>query len=172
MFASAHLSWVAERPLLAFCVCGHSCALPLGSVREVVAYAELSRPPGLPRTLDGFLNMGGTAVAVLRLDRLFDFQPTPPSLYTALILLRADGFPTALVVDSVSGILYPPAEAFAPLADHSSFNQCAEAEILLPDGPVHLLDAKRLLLEQERKAIAELQMRAQTYLDELEASDN
>ena len=109
---------------------------------------------------------------MLRLDRLFDFQPTPLNLYTPLVVLRADGFPTALVVDSVSGILYPPAGARAPLAPHSSFNLCAEAEILLPDGPVHLLDAGRLLLEQERRAIAEFQARAQSYLDDLEASKN
>jgi len=109
---------------------------------------------------------------VLRLDRLFDLQPAPLNLYTHLVVLRADGFPTALVVDSVSGILYSPAGARAPLAPHGSFNLWAEAEILLPDGPVHVLDAGRLLLEQERRAIAEFQARAQSYLDDLEASKN
>jgi purine-binding chemotaxis protein CheW len=158
---------VTGRELLKFSVSGHACALRLSLVSEVLPYAHLTRPPGLPSVLDGFLNLGGTAVAVLRLDRLFDFPPTPVSLYTPLVVLRAEGPPAALLVDSVAGVICPPAEALVPLRDQNSFNGCAEAEILMPDGTVHLLSPARLLLEQERLAIGELQQRTQTYLDEL-----
>lgn len=155
------------RDVLVFRVAGGACALPLEAVEELVPYAELSRPPGLPSVVDGFLNLGGTAVAVLRLDRLFDLPAGRAGLSSLLIILRAEP-PAALLADSATQILSPPKNAFAPIGERT-FNNCAEAEIHIRGEVIHLLNPERVLLEKERSAIAELQARAQACLDELEA---
>jgi hypothetical protein len=62
---------VPQRVLLLFHLSGQSAAFPVANVHSVAPMASLARPPGLPSVLEGILNLGGAAVPVLRLDRLF-----------------------------------------------------------------------------------------------------
>ena len=64
----------STRNLLVFHLSGLNCAFPLEAVREVVPMASLSSPPGLPSGLLGFLDLRGTAIPIVRLDRLFDLR--------------------------------------------------------------------------------------------------
>lgn len=73
--------------LLIFRTSGLDCAFPLKTVREIVPMARLSVPPGLPSGLAGFLNLRGTAVPIVRLDRLFDLPEQLPGLHTPMIVL-------------------------------------------------------------------------------------
>jgi purine-binding chemotaxis protein CheW len=154
--------------LLVFQVGEQLCALSVEVVREIVPMAELARPPGQPSVLEGFLNLHGTAVPVLRIHRLFDLPAPEPGLYTPLIILRGGQYPTALLVDSVTEIVSPPADAFLPVEKDSCFNDCAQAQVAVGDRTAHLLSSERLLLEKERRCVAEFQVRAQQLLDELE----
>src|SRR5438128_2487698 len=88
--SQAHVSRTGtdRRSLLLFHLPGHACALPLASVQEVVPMPLLSRPPGLPSVLAGFLDLGGAIVPVLRLDRLLGLSEVVPGLYTPLLVLR------------------------------------------------------------------------------------
>jgi chemotaxis signal transduction protein len=158
----------AARQLLIFQVAGQFCALRIESVREIVPMAELVRLPGQPSVLEGFLNLHGAPVAVLRLDRLFDLPAAQLSLYTPLIILKGQRNSTALLVDRVDEIASAPAGAFLPAAENSCFNDCSPAQVVLDGRTIHLLSSEHLLLEKERRAVAELQTRAQRYLDELE----
>ena len=65
--------------LLVFHTSGLSCAFPLEAVREIVPMARLSSPPGLPSGLEGFLDLRGIAVPIVRLDRLFDLPAQHPA---------------------------------------------------------------------------------------------
>ena len=55
--------------------------------------ATLFAPPGLPAGLAGFLDLRGTAVPIVRLDRLFDLPELRPGLHTPMIVLRGGGWP-------------------------------------------------------------------------------
>jgi purine-binding chemotaxis protein CheW len=130
----------------------------------------LGRPPGLPSLLEGFLDLRGTAVPVLRIDRLFDLPLHSPGLYTPLVILRGGDYPIGLLADRVTGVFSAPAEAFLPVQEKHCFNDCTEAELVLEQagGPIHVLWRERLLLEQERCRLAELQATAQQYLQDLD----
>jgi chemotaxis signal transduction protein len=67
--------------LLIFHACGLDCAFPLEAVREIVPMASLVAPLGLPAAVAGFLDLRGTAIPIIRLDRLYDLpeQPPPPT---------------------------------------------------------------------------------------------
>ena len=82
-----------QRKSIAFALGEQVYALPLEAVREILPMAQLSRPPGMPSLLDGFLNLGGTSVAVVNLGRLFG-SPNPPwQLHSPLLVLRSQQAP-------------------------------------------------------------------------------
>jgi purine-binding chemotaxis protein CheW len=159
-----------ESDVLVFDVCGEPCALPVEAVQEIAPMASVARLPGLPSLLEGFLNLRGTAVPVLRLGRLFGAGRPVPGLYTPLVVMRGEAHLLALLVDAVIGIARLPADGLLPVDASHSFNGCAAAEVVIGGRAVHLLSGGRLLLEQERQCLAELQARAQKYLEEAEAS--
>ena len=159
----------SQRKLVVFQVAGESFALALTCVQEIVPMAQLSRPPGLPRILEGLLNLSGTAVPVLRLDRLLDLSEARPGLYSTLLVLRAGHSPHALLVDKVSEIVSVSTKSLLPVREGQSFNGCAEAELSANGRVIHTLSPERLLLEQERKTLTEFQTTAQQRLRELQA---
>lgn len=154
--------------LVLFRVGGESCALPMGSVRAIVHMAALACPPGLPSLLQGFLDLGGAAVPVLRTARLYGLPEREPGLYTPLIILHGQSCPLALLVDEVSGTLSVAADKLLPVADAQALNGCIEAEVATADHCTHLLSPERLLLQEERQRLLELQSMAQRRLQELD----
>lgn len=130
--------------------------------------AALLRPPGLPPLLEGFLNRGGAAVPVIHLGRLFGLPGEAPGLYTPLLLVSGRPGPLALLVDEVTDILSLDQSALLPVRESQVFNNCVEAEIELGNRTLHLLSPDRLLLEEERRRLAELQEAAQERLQALE----
>src|SRR5688500_4627673 len=108
--------------VLVFRMAGQQYAIPLREALEILPMAEIARSPSLPATVAGFLNVGGKAVVVVRLDRLFGLPDMPTELYTPLLLLRDTSPPLALVVEGVSRILHLAPDAVLPVRDDHSFN--------------------------------------------------
>lgn len=135
---------------------GRRFALRLDTIKEIVPMAALSRPPAMPSMLEGFLNLRGTAVAVVRLAPLLGLPADPLQLHTPLIVLR-DSW--ALLVNAVTGIAEASAGGLLPLGAADSFNGCVQGRLALtaPGGAVHLLSLERLLLEKERRIVSEFQ---------------
>jgi purine-binding chemotaxis protein CheW len=156
--------------LLVFHVAGETCAVSLKHVREILPMARLAQPPGLPSIMEGFLNLGGTAVGVVRTDRLLNLGKRAPGLYTPLVVLRASDGLIALLVDDVSEIVTDSPGTRLPVHEGESFNGCAEAEVALNGRTIHVLSPERILLEQERRRVAEFQTLEQQRLHNLEAS--
>src|SRR5580658_6218113 len=118
------------RTLLIFNSSGLDCAFPLESVREIVPMAQLSTPPGLPSGLAGFLDLRGTAVPIVRLDRLFDLPEQQPGLHTPMIVLRGTVLggtlgPIGILADSVRGIVEASSARLLELPPDGTFQGCA-----------------------------------------------
>ncbi len=156
---------VAAAKLLIFEACGQDCALPLEAIQEIVPMAALASSPGQPAILEGFLNLRGTAVPVVRFDRLFGLPAQAAGLYTPLIVLKGAPPPAALEVGSVAEIAEPPAEAWQEIDESSSLNGCARAQVRLGGRQVSVLDPGRLLIEQERRRIEELRAELQRRIE-------
>lgn len=161
--------------LVVFAVGDVRCALPSLVVRELLPLPRLWRPPGMPRPLEGFMNLGGEAVPVVALDRLFGIRTAPTEeaeklLYRHAILVAgghaASAGQVALLVDRALDVVWVPRDRLRPVERSDTLNGCVEAEVEFGDGFVHLLDADRILLEQERAALAELGQAAQDRLAE------
>src|SRR3546814_19427056 len=88
-----------------FMVRGEVFALPAPAVAEVLPTAELACPPGTPPALAGFLDLGGTAVAVLRTGSLLGLDDAgDPGLYGHMLRLGDPCAGLALLVDRVAAV--------------------------------------------------------------------
>lgn len=126
---------------------------------------DLLRPPALPPLLEGFLNLRGQAIPVIRMDRLFGLAEAPLRLHTHLVVLRGKRLAIVTerardVISVQSGnVVRPPAE--------SIFGDCLESVLRADSGDISLLRVERLLLRQEESRIAELRRIAERRLAEL-----
>jgi purine-binding chemotaxis protein CheW len=160
----------SSRLLIVFQLANRFAALPLQDVERIAPMAELACPPGLPSALEGVLNLGGVAIPVLRLDRLFGLPAQGPGLYSMLIILKLPRKGRlGILVDRVNEILPIPEGAFLPVGQEDSFNGCAEALVALRDEIVHVLSPARMLLAKEREALAEFQASMQRRLEDCTA---
>jgi purine-binding chemotaxis protein CheW len=147
-------------------------AFAVGDVERVAPMAELAQPPGLPPALEGLLNLGGVAVPVLRLDRLFGLPVQRPGLYSMLIVLRARGEGRiAILADRVSEILSVPSDGLRPINQEDAFNGCAEAIATIRHETVHLLSPDRIILANERLVISQLRAMEQERLEKWQARE-
>lgn len=160
---AAGREWVVELE-----VAGQHYSLPADATDEILHMVELSRPPSAPPFLAGFLNLGGTAVPVIRLAELFGVEGRQPELYTPLIVLRTSGGRIALWVDRVRDVRLIRTSEILPIPHNHSLNNCAQGLVKTSRDFSLLLDPERLLLEGEQARLAHLGADEQKRLGELE----
>lgn len=146
---------------------GHTFALRLESISEIVPMAALSRPPSMPSILEGLLNLRGTSVPVVKLAALIGATEPRLELHTPLLIVRDGSLLLAFVVKRVIGIVPVAAGGLMSNAQSDSFNGCVEGQFLSAGTPVHLLALGRLLLEKERRALADFHAIETTRLSQL-----
>jgi purine-binding chemotaxis protein CheW len=158
------------RNLLIFRISGLDCAFPLEAVREVVPMATLSSPPGLPSGLAGFLDLRGTAIPIIRLDRLFDLAGQSPGLHTPLIILRGVLGPIGILAESIRDIVPANSAQLLDIPVDRTFQNCATSMVEIGGDPIHLLSPAALLGANEDRLIADFSAMAQARQPHLEAT--
>jgi chemotaxis signal transduction protein len=150
------LSAGTKHSFLVFRLTNQSAAIPLDNVARIAPMAKLVCPPGMPKVLEGFLNFAGTAVPVLRLDRLLQLPSPSPGLYSMLILLKgvSEGA-IALLVDQVSEIHSIGENALLSVSEEHSFNGCSQGAVMVRGNLVHVLSPAHILMEKEREVLSE-----------------
>ncbi|HEX5472765.1 MAG TPA: chemotaxis protein CheW [Lacipirellulaceae bacterium] len=141
---------------LIFHLAERAYAISIRDVTEVLAAAELTAVPGSPAFISGFLSVGKQLIAVVSLRRLFGMPDRERELFSPMILVRASDRPLALEVDSVFRIAEVEDAELVAVDDGSSLNNAALSVIRIDGNKVVLLSASRLLLEQERRRVAEM----------------
>jgi len=140
-----------------FELAGQHFGLRLESVSEIAPMASLARPPSMPSILEGFLNLRGTSVPVLKLAVLLGLPQDRLGLHTPLVIVRGRTAPIALLVNAVHAIVVVPAAALSSIPESDTFNGCVESALTADGSAVHLLSLEGLLLEKERQTLAEAQ---------------
>jgi purine-binding chemotaxis protein CheW len=159
-----------EAYYLIFALAGLRCALPRAAVRELLPLPRLSRPPSMPATLAGFVNLGGEALPVLALRHLLGLTRVAPvePLYRHIVVVEdtLPGSRAGLLVDRVLDLSPMPAGASSPVPPEDSLNGCVAAQLATPDGFIHVLDPARILLAREQASLAEMTRKASERLGE------
>lgn len=143
---------------------GQPFAIPVTDVREVVPYAWLARPPGMPSFVDGVLNLGGVAVPVLQLDNLLGMPPATIGLDASILIMKTPEAPLGLLVEHVDGVRAGAAFQFAALEDRHSFQGCLTGQLHGPQGVVHVVSWRKVLMEEEERRLEQFQLSAQERL--------
>ena len=121
--------------IVLFDVGGITCALRRGSIRELLPLPRLWHPPGAPRPLAGFFNLGGLAVPVIALTMLFGLEAKEGNretlAYRHLILVEgpAGKAPFAFLVDRVLDLIRLDENRLSPVHEGGTLNGCVESEI-------------------------------------------
>jgi len=144
------------------------CALPHKAVREILPLPRLWSPPGAPALMVGMLNLMGETVPVVSMRALFGLEQNTPDIYAHVLLMAwANAMPHAFLVDRVIDVV--AAEAFNPVSSEDSLNGCVIGELPLKNGDVaHVLAADRILIEEEKLRLAQIQEAARARLTALE----
>jgi purine-binding chemotaxis protein CheW len=87
-------------------------AVPLLTVREVVAMPETTRMPFMPSYFVGIMNLRGMVISVVDLRQKMQIKPKENS-ENAVVILEQDGVSVGAVVDSVNSVLNVTERDFA-----------------------------------------------------------
>jgi purine-binding chemotaxis protein CheW len=158
--------------LLIFHSSGLDCAFPLAAVQEIVPMATLYSSPGLPSGLAGFLDLRGTSIPIIRMDRLFELPEQRPGLHTPMIVLRGvpgqGSGPIGVAVDSVRAIVPAPSSWLLAIPPDRTFGGCTTAVFQLDGDLISLLSPAALLTANENRLLADYKVMSQARLLSLE----
>lgn len=148
--------------------CGElRCALERSEVRELAPVPELSHPPSLPASVEGVMNLGGEAILVVDLGKLFgeigDAEIDP--LYRHVVVLQGQAL--GLLVDRVEDVRAVDDTKMLPASREISLNECVTGQVEVGGTMVHLLDASRILLAAEQARFDDIRRAEQARLDGL-----
>lgn len=152
--------------------CGERlCALDRAAVREVAPLPELSRPPSLPASVEGVMNLGGEAVVIVDLVRLLDVAPNTDidPIYRHVVILHQQDGSTGLLVDRVEDVVTVAGDAIIATGGNTTINDCAVGQVEIGNEIAHVLNASRIFLAAERVRLADIQQSEQARLDALDA---
>jgi purine-binding chemotaxis protein CheW len=145
--------------VLLFELAGQRFGFPALRVRECLPLPRLWREPHLTPHVAGFFSLGGRVTPVLDPRSLLNLQPSGGAVAVEPVyrhLVRTGD--AVLLVDRVLDVLEaaPPAGPDAPPPDEVPpamrhwRHRCFLGWLLLPGGPVALIDPDRLLEDAER----------------------
>jgi purine-binding chemotaxis protein CheW len=154
--------------------CGERrCALDRAAVSEVAPLPELSRPPGMPASLEGFLNLGGDVLGVVDAASLFGLAPddSVDPIYRHLVVLAGrEDERFCLLVDRVEDVRTADLSALQAAPAASTLNGCVAGQLEIDGAVVHVLAADRILLAAEAARMEALRAAEQARLDALGAA--
>lgn len=93
-----------EKSLVGFCVGAVHYAVPIGSVREIVNPADVTRLPHAPSVVVGVADHRGEVVPIIDLRVRFGVPSAVEARRTKWILVDVDGMTIGLVVDRVTEV--------------------------------------------------------------------
>lgn len=80
-------------------------SIPLATVREVIAMADITAVPQTPAHFKGVMNLRGQVIAVLDLRLKFKMKPDSNLAETAIIILDFQPMSIGVIVDAVNSVV-------------------------------------------------------------------
>lgn len=146
----------------------HVCAILASDVIEILPMMTLSTQAGSPPIVVGFMNLEGTAVPVLDLQRLIENcdESIAVELYTPVIVVRHGDMQIGLIASRIQCIVWADGSELTALPDHC----VAQGAVRIDDKLIPVFSADKLLLARENACLAVLQEAHQRRLEALQES--
>jgi purine-binding chemotaxis protein CheW len=126
-------------------------ALEASSCREVLRPPRIVKVPRAAKQILGIINIRGEIIAVTDLRPALDFPIVKQNAATRLVVVRAAGLTTALLVDRVEGIEVFDVASIEALTDGltGARRDMIRGQIVRNDELVVLLDLEKMFAGQE-----------------------
>ena len=153
----------SEQQLVVFDLANEVYGMDIGVVLEIIRMQEITKVPRTPEFVEGIINLRGKIIPVVDLRKRFSLPVTDETADNRIVVVDIDGQGIGMVVDAVaevmritSGSIEPPSEAITT----------QESDYLLgiaklDDRLIILLDMNKLLLKEERQALAQADLTPQ-----------
>ena len=104
---NARAEAIAENHVTLGCfeVGGHTYAIDVAQVREVVRWQSVTPLPNAPALIEGVIDLRGAVVPVVDLGRALGGAPVAPGLRTRIAVTEVDGLVMGLAVDAAVEVL-------------------------------------------------------------------
>ncbi|NOY52052.1 MAG: chemotaxis protein CheW [Deltaproteobacteria bacterium] len=83
-------------------------------IQEIIRRIEISRMPKAPEYIEGVINLRGTVIPVLDLRKRFGILLPEKNAEERIIVIKTEGKPMGMIVDSVADVLRIPKETIDP----------------------------------------------------------
>ncbi|MDR1778452.1 MAG: chemotaxis protein CheW [Clostridiales Family XIII bacterium] len=141
---------------LTFTVDGNLYGLAIRYVTEIIGVQESTRVPGTPDYIKGIINLRGKIIPLINVRLKFGKEEIPSDERTCVVVMEKDGAQVGLIVDRVNDVLTIPDEEIAPAPGTDAEGYFVEA-IGKAGGHVQMiLDAARLLKNEDPGELAGL----------------
>ncbi|MFO7172355.1 MAG: chemotaxis protein CheW [Bacillota bacterium] len=137
-------------------------AVPIGQVREVVAWTRPTPLPGSPPHVEGVLSLRGEVIPVVDLGRRFGRARSVPDAQSRILVVEIAGQVAGMVVDTVTEVLTLADGAVQPVAPafRNSDDPLVVGVFHRGDDLVVLVDLERVVGEGQA-AVAQSQEQIQ-----------
>jgi purine-binding chemotaxis protein CheW len=149
-----------EMQLVAFKVGREDFGVDVKKVEGVISLVDITRMPRSPHFVEGIINLRGQIVAVVDLATRLEIETTERSSKTRIVVVEAQEVKVGLVVESpeVININKDDIEASPTIAASDVKSSFIKGVVKLGDRLLILLDVDRVLTDEERLGIDELDM--------------
>jgi purine-binding chemotaxis protein CheW len=136
-----------ERSYVMLTVAGQLCGVPVLAVRDILGEQTITRIPLAPPEIAGSLNLRGRIVTAIDVRRRLGLAPAPAGTPRVSVVAEVGGELYALLVDQVSEVMSPPADAFErnPPTLPPAWARHSSGIYRLQDRLMVVLDVARLL---------------------------
>ncbi|MDV6030912.1 MAG: chemotaxis protein CheW [Phycisphaera sp. RhM] len=162
----------ASQRLVIFKVAGQRYGIDSSVVTRVIAMPQLDQLPEAPTFIFGFLNLSGSPLPVIRLDRLLHQSESALRRWTPLMLVHLCEMPLALLVDEVTSIVSVAHEDTMTLPPGHVFNDCVDRIVRHADESILVLSPDRLFLERELQMLNEQRSIAEERAAQLDSIES
>lgn len=133
-------------------------AMPLLSVREVIAMPDITRIPQTPPYFLGIMNLRGQVITILDLRTKLGIKPANTS-EVAVIICDLSSICIGVVVDSINSVLTPKTGEISerPVMQGGKNSEYITGIYRKEAGLVLLLDISKLLSVEDQGALAKTQ---------------
>lgn len=95
------MSVVGEEQLVVFQLSEQKYALPIQETQEIIRMTEVTRIPNASFYLEGIINLRGTILPVINLNRRLGLPEKPVDDETRIVVVENNGQQVGMIVDSV-----------------------------------------------------------------------
>ncbi|HEY5531469.1 MAG TPA: chemotaxis protein CheW [Candidatus Anoxymicrobiaceae bacterium] len=149
-----------EMQLVAFKVGREDFGVDVKKVEGVISLVDITRMPRSPHFVEGIINLRGQIVAVIDLGTRLEIEAADRSSKTRIVVVEAQEVKVGLIVESpeVININRDDIEASPTIAASDVKSSFIKGVVKLGDRLLILLDVDRVLTDEERLGIDEIDM--------------